>query len=110
MHDRKNRRIMKNQNKSKRKEKKAPWHQGASVSAQADERDWLDDATPSLAPWTPWKLGDNDNDGNSDNDGDYDNNRNNNNVNNDIDDSDKDTDDNMLDGASPSLVPWRQGL
>ena len=48
----KNRRIMQNQNKPKRKEKKAPWHQGASVSAQANERDWLDDATPSLAPLT----------------------------------------------------------
>ena len=33
---------------AKRKEKKkTPWRQGASVSAQANGRDWLDDATPS---------------------------------------------------------------
>ena len=31
--------IMENQNKQKRKEKKAPWRLGASVSAQANERD-----------------------------------------------------------------------
>ena len=46
MTEEKNRRIM----QKNRKEKKAPWHQGASVSAQANERDWLDDATPSLDP------------------------------------------------------------
>ena len=50
--DKKNRRIIQNQNKPKRNKKKAPWHQGASVSAQANERDWLDGATPSLAPLT----------------------------------------------------------
>ena len=32
------------------------------------------------------------------------------NVNNNIDESDNDTVDNMLHGATPYLVPWRQGL
>ena len=84
---------MENQNKPKEKRRRK--HLGARVPLsqlkQMGETGWS-------VPLHPWPL-------EHHNNGDNDNYVDNDNVNNNIDDSDNDTDDNMLDGATPSLVP-----